>query len=120
MKVNYRLLLGSLQFFSKMHEAPRGQSILINPSFTLRKNKGDILFDKLDTLIPFDLIYYDAFAPAKQPEMWTIDILKNVTDSLASGGIWITYCAKGQVKRDLASLGLTVETLAGPPAKKEV
>jgi tRNA U34 5-methylaminomethyl-2-thiouridine-forming methyltransferase MnmC len=68
----------------------------------------------------FDIIYYDAFAPSKQPQMWEISLLKSVTDALKGDGIFVTYCAKGQLKRDLKSLGLRVETLPGPPGKKEM
>lgn len=82
------------------------------------KHKGDVVRDTMTG--PFDLIYYDAFAPSRQPELWSRDVLKKITDLLAPNGIWVTYCAKGQVKRDLASLGLTVETLPGPPGKKEM
>jgi tRNA U34 5-methylaminomethyl-2-thiouridine-forming methyltransferase MnmC len=84
----------------------------------LLKRTGDILTEPLEGI--YDLIYYDAFAPSKQSEMWTSEILRKVTSVLAPGGLLVTYCAKGQVKRDLAALGLTVETLPGPPGKKEM
>ena len=67
-----------------------------------------------------DLVYYDAFAPSKQPELWSFDMLRKIFDALRPGGVLVTYCAKGQLKRDLNSLGLVVETLAGPPGKKEM
>jgi tRNA U34 5-methylaminomethyl-2-thiouridine-forming methyltransferase MnmC len=73
-----------------------------------------------DLSMGFDLIYFDAFAPNKQPEMWEIDVLKKVVDAMKVDGVFVTYCAKGQLKRDLKSLGLIVETLAGPPGKKEM
>ena len=68
----------------------------------------------------FDLVYYDAFAPNKQPEMWDPDVLCKTAESLSAGGMIVTYTAKGQLKRDLKSLGLEVETLTGPPGKKEM
>lgn len=68
----------------------------------------------------FNIIFFDAFAPSKQPAMWDLPMLKKVCDSLAPGGLFVTYCAKGQLKRDLKSLGLDVETLPGPPGKKEM
>jgi tRNA U34 5-methylaminomethyl-2-thiouridine-forming methyltransferase MnmC len=68
----------------------------------------------------FDVVFFDAFAPSKQPEMWTNDMLRKVVERMDDGGVFVTYCAKGQVKRDLASLGLKVETLPGPPGKKEM
>jgi tRNA U34 5-methylaminomethyl-2-thiouridine-forming methyltransferase MnmC len=52
--------------------------------------------------------------------MWEIAVLEKVVNAMHTDGIFVTYCAKGQLKRDLKSLGLEVETLAGPPGKKEM
>jgi tRNA U34 5-methylaminomethyl-2-thiouridine-forming methyltransferase MnmC len=68
----------------------------------------------------FDLIYFDAFAPNKQPELWELEILGKVAKAMKPGGVFVTYCAKGQLKRDLKSLGLIVESLPGPPGKREM
>jgi tRNA U34 5-methylaminomethyl-2-thiouridine-forming methyltransferase MnmC len=68
----------------------------------------------------FDLIYFDAFAPNKQPEMWELPVLEKVIKTLKSEGAFITYCAKGQLKRDLKTLGMIVESLPGPPGKREM
>ena len=68
----------------------------------------------------FDLVYYDAFAPNKQPEMWEIAVLEKVVAAMAAGAVFVTYCARGQLKRDLRTLGLVVETLPGPPGKSEM
>jgi tRNA U34 5-methylaminomethyl-2-thiouridine-forming methyltransferase MnmC len=54
------------------------------------------------------------------PELWTIGVLQKVVDAMKLNGIFVTYCAKGQLKRDLKELGLSVETLPGPPGKKEM
>lgn len=67
-----------------------------------------------------DIVYFDAFGPKAQEEMWHIDILDKMYKMLKPNGIFVTYCAKGQVKRDLKSLGFTVEALAGPPGKREM
>jgi tRNA U34 5-methylaminomethyl-2-thiouridine-forming methyltransferase MnmC len=68
----------------------------------------------------FDVIYFDAFAPSKQPTMWEFPMIEKVCNALTPGGLFVTYCAKGQLKRDLKALGLNVETLPGPPGKKEM
>jgi tRNA U34 5-methylaminomethyl-2-thiouridine-forming methyltransferase MnmC len=68
----------------------------------------------------FDLIYFDAFGPNIQPEMWSKEILKNMFDLLKNKGILVTYCAKGEVKRLLKEVGFIVEGLPGPPGKREV
>lgn len=67
-----------------------------------------------------DLIFHDAFAPRVQPELWTKAIFDFQFTLLEDNGIWVSYCAKGQVKRDLAAAGFVVETLPGPPRKHEM
>lgn len=66
----------------------------------------------------YDVIYFDAFAPEKQPEMWTPEIIGKIYDCLTPNGIFVTYCAKGVVRRMLQSAGFTVERLPGPPGGK--
>jgi len=68
----------------------------------------------------FDIIYFDAFSPDKQPEMWTEHIFQNIFKSLKNGGILITYCAKGEVRRRMQRSGFTVERIPGPPGKREI
>ena len=68
----------------------------------------------------FDLIYFDAFAPSAQPELWTDDIFRNMFQVLAPGGALVTYCAKGVVKRSMKAAGFEVEALLGPPRKREM
>lgn len=101
-----------------LHEAPWNTSTQINSQFRLTKIHNTLVQHSF--VDKYNLIFFDAFAPSKQPEMWELPILKKVCDALAPGGIFVTYCAKGQLKRDLKSLGLEVETLAGPPGKKEM
>ena len=87
------------------------------PISPFAKRSADLLQEM--PIGPFDIIYYDAFAPSKQPALWEIDILRKNDRHAGSGRVFVTYCAKGQLKRDLSSLGLTVETLAGPPGKRK-
>lgn len=116
--LNYGKLLDVSMGFHAIHKAPWGLEERIDSSFVLKKVPGDITRDALSS--SFDIIFYDAFAPDKQPDIWTMGVLKRVTDTLSLGGLLVTYCAKGQLKRDLASLGLLVETLPGPPGKREM
>ena len=69
---------------------------------------------------PIDLIYFDAFGPRVQAEMWDITILEKMIQSLNSGGALVTYCAQGQFKRDLKAVGFSLESLPGPPGKREM
>jgi tRNA U34 5-methylaminomethyl-2-thiouridine-forming methyltransferase MnmC len=105
--------------FRAIHRALCDVPVVIAPQFTLFKRKQSLLHLTLDDE-QFDLIFYDAFAPEKQPEMWTAGVLAKVARWLKKGGVLVTYCAKGQVKRDLRLAGLTVETLKGPPGKREM
>lgn len=68
----------------------------------------------------FDVIYYDAFGPRAQAELWTLENFNIAYQALKSGGVLSTYCAKGQVKRDLKTVGFRVDTLPGPPGKREM
>jgi tRNA U34 5-methylaminomethyl-2-thiouridine-forming methyltransferase MnmC len=118
-RLNYADALGDAELFEQLHEVSWDAEHHITPSFLLKKYYTTL---QDVTLLPaaFDVIFFDAFAPAKQPEMWTFDMLEKVTLSLKAGGVFVTYCAKGQVKRDLKTLGFIVETLPGPPGKKEM
>lgn len=68
----------------------------------------------------FDLIYFDAFAPSAQPELWSDDVFDNMYQLLCPGGALVTYCAKGVVKRSMKKAGFRVEALPGPPRKREM
>ena len=118
-KLNYADSLGMTDDFQQLHNASWDQPSTITSNFEIEKIKGTLQQIELPKNT-FDLIYFDAFAPNKQPEMWTLEILEKTIQSLRSPGVFVTYCAKGQLKRDLKSLGLEVETLPGPPGKKEM
>lgn len=68
----------------------------------------------------YDLVYFDAFAPEAQPELWTPAVFALLHAAVRPGAALVTYCAKGQVKRDLRAAGFTVERLQGPPGKREM
>ena len=103
----------------ELHQSEWQKWKKISPHFKLLKIERSL---QLVELKPeqYDLIYFDAFAPNKQPEMWELPMLDKVIKTLKPGGAFITYCAKGQLKRDLKTLGLIVESLPGPPGKREM
>jgi tRNA U34 5-methylaminomethyl-2-thiouridine-forming methyltransferase MnmC len=117
-KLNYIDSVGLKEKFNQLHEATWNEAVSITSGFNLRKL--NLSLQQIDFSSEFDLVYFDAFAPNKQPEMWEIDVLKQVVNAMRADGVFVTYCAKGQLKRDLKSLGLEVETLPGPPGKKEM
>jgi tRNA U34 5-methylaminomethyl-2-thiouridine-forming methyltransferase MnmC len=107
------------EIFYKLHHEPWDQWIEIRQGFMLKKINNTLQAVSFDHDY-FDVVYFDAFAPNKQPEMWELPMLQKTINALVSRGVWVTYCAKGQLKRDLASCGTTVETLQGPPGKREM
>lgn len=117
--LNYPSTIGLNHHFETLHTLAWNEEQEVFPGFQLKKLAGTLQEVKLDNEA-FDVIYFDAFAPSKQPEMWTISMLERVANALRPGGMFVTYCARGQLKRDLKSLNLIVETLAGPPGKKEM
>lgn len=105
--------------FQKMHEQPWGIMNRITPTFSLKKVNDSIL----DTLLPekeYNLVFYDAFGPRAQKEMWDIGIFQKLYNSMVQESVLVTYCAMGQLKRDLKACGFEVETLPGPPGKREM
>jgi tRNA U34 5-methylaminomethyl-2-thiouridine-forming methyltransferase MnmC len=68
----------------------------------------------------YDVVYFDAFAPQFQPELWRFEVLNNFCKGLKKGGIFVTYSSKGQVRRDLEKAGIKVEKVPGPPGKREM
>lgn len=100
----------------RIHEAEWNRAVEITPSFVLEKRECDFLVDELPRGI--DVVYFDAFAPEKQPEMWTYDALRRVYDAMNLGGVLTTYCAKGEFRRMLQSIGFVVERIAGPRGGK--
>ena len=106
--------------FNRLHQAEWGKMNEISTEFMLTKIKADIATFQFNDTPQFDLVYYDAFAPGKQPEMWTDIILKKVAATVKKDGIIITYCAKGTVRRALSDAGFAMERIPGPPGKKEI
>jgi tRNA U34 5-methylaminomethyl-2-thiouridine-forming methyltransferase MnmC len=106
--------------FNQMHQAEWNKMIELPEDFRLTKMHADLLTFRFDEVPQFDLVYYDAFAPDKQPEMWTGQILQEVAATVKADGILVTYCAKGVVRRALSNVGFAMERIAGPKGKKEI
>lgn len=105
-------------FFIPLHRAPIGYFNIIAPSF-----KFMMIHEKLEKIrlqkINFDLVYYDAFAPAIQPELWETGVFRQIVHAMKPGGILVTYCCKGDVKRAMQTAGLITEKIPGPAGKRE-
>ncbi len=107
------------ELFEAIHKAPWNTAVAITPYFTIEKCQADYLCDPLPSNI--DIVYFDAFAPEKQPEMWSEAAFKRLYQSLNKQAILTTYCAKGIVRRLLTDIGFEVERIEGPiGGKREI
>lgn len=104
--------------FLKFHTSNWNELIPFSEHFQLEKRK--ILFQEIDFQNRFDIVYFDAFAPTAQPELWETPMMQKMYNALRTNGILVTYCAKGVVKRTLKGVGFEVESLKGPPGKREM
>lgn len=102
----------------KIHQTAWNKTAIFHPYFTLKKIHADVIFYNFSK--KYDLIYYDAFAPDKQPQLWTNEVLQKITDTLTPNGIFVTYSTKGTVKQALRALGLEIKRLPGAPGKRDM
>jgi tRNA U34 5-methylaminomethyl-2-thiouridine-forming methyltransferase MnmC len=118
-KLNYPELDDSIFHYSgqfnRLHNAPWDEGFIASEYFNMKKDRISL---EEATLYPSDVVFYDAFAPSKQPELWTKDILAKVVDSMNPGAVLTTYSSQNQFKKHLTALGLIVEVVPGPPGKK--
>ena len=103
--------------FGQLHDAPWDQGGVISQYFNMKKDRTTL---EEVQLYDADIVFFDAFAPRKQPELWTKEILAKVVEVMNPGAVLVTYCAKAQVRRDLKDLGMEVQIHPGPPGKKEM
>ncbi len=101
--------------FEKLHKAPWNILTKISSDFSLEKIQDDL--SNLSVSNQYDLVYFDAFCPEVQPELWTTEIFNKIFISMRTDSILTTYSTKGQVRRNMAEVGFRVEKLPGPPGK---
>ena len=106
------------EIFQVIHTVPWNVRVNICKNFYLKKIEADFTADPISG--KFDLIYFDAFGPDKQPEMWTKEIFELLASVTKKNGILVTYSAKGEVKRTLIACGFDVTLLPGPPGKRQM
>lgn len=104
--------------FMEMHRSPWGEAAEISEGFRLLKLASDLAVTEFSGI--FDLVYFDAFAPDTQPELWTEAVFGRIYGAMAAGGTLVTYSAKGSVKRALRAAGFAVERLPGAPGKRHM
>jgi len=104
--------------FRAIHAASWNIDVKISPHFVIKKILAD--FTAFDLQEKYDVIFFDAFSPEKQPGMWTENIFLRLYEHCNTGAILTTYCAKGKVRRAMQAAGFAVERLPGPPGKREM
>tara|TARA_B100000614_G_C14356461_1_gene415279 strand:+ start:50 stop:700 length:651 start_codon:yes stop_codon:yes gene_type:complete len=114
----YEILKSDKETFIKLHNSDWEVNVPHTDNFNLNKLRKKIQY--FNSSEKFDIIYFDAFAPEKQSEMWSIEVLNKCYYFLKPKGFLVTYCAKGVVKRTLKEVGFLVESLEGPPGKREM
>jgi tRNA U34 5-methylaminomethyl-2-thiouridine-forming methyltransferase MnmC len=107
-----------LALIKRLTNLPAGEKRHINDKFSLCIE--EVRLEGYALKGSFDLIYFDAFAPVVQPELWEEAVFVSLFDALLPGGILVTYCAQGKFKRALKSAGFVVEALPGPKGKREI
>jgi tRNA U34 5-methylaminomethyl-2-thiouridine-forming methyltransferase MnmC len=116
--LNYSERLHHEELFTILHQCPWNEDVVISNWFTLRKVQADLV--RFSTNQLFHLIYYDAFAPAAQPGLWTNEVFQKLYNLLLPGGVLVTYCARGAVRRAMIATGFKVTKLPGPKGKREM
>jgi len=119
-KLNYGEAIGTMgkTWFHEIHSADWEYPVKITDHFILHKIKGDSNNCSLPSDI--DLIFFDAFAPDKQPEMWEPAIFEKLYKNASPEALIVTYCAKGEVRRRMQNAGFKMERLPGPPGKRHM
>ena len=118
--LNYSRFFDSTQsgWLAKIHDLSWNKDHEISDFFLLRKIHADI--NELEFTSKYDIVYFDAFGPDKQPEMWTEDIFSKIYNAMNPGGLLTTYSSKGEVKRRFQRCGFMVEKIPGPRGKREM
>jgi tRNA U34 5-methylaminomethyl-2-thiouridine-forming methyltransferase MnmC len=109
---------GNSSIFRSLHASAWEERVAISPGFFLTKINADLITSRIGD--NYDLVYFDAFSPAVQPELWSEVVFQKIYSAMTDGGILTTYCAKGSVRRAMQKAGFIVERLPGPPPKREM
>ncbi|KAA0990570.1 tRNA (5-methylaminomethyl-2-thiouridine)(34)-methyltransferase MnmD [Dyadobacter aurulentus] len=104
--------------FIKLHQAPWSSPTQVSDYFCLTKENRRLQDFRSQEI--FDLIFFDAFDPRAQPELWTAEIFSQIAAQTRQGGVLVTYSSKGIVKRALRAGGFEVQRHKGPGRKTHV
>lgn len=121
-KISFAQHFGSQsdKILQKIHKLPWGKHCLLSHNFNITKIESDLKEFNFSSLPQIDLVYFDAFAPDKQPELWLPEIFQQIYEICKKNAILTTYSAKGEIRRRLLNAGFEVQRLPGPPGKREM
>ncbi len=120
--LNYPALLEipeSPEYFNRIHQASWYRKARITDFFAIEKIYADI-HEYPRPEFDLDLVYFDAFGPEVQPDIWTVKVFELIGKAMKPGGVLVTYSTKGMVRRNLISAGFSIEKLPGPKGKREI
>ncbi|MFZ1702994.1 MAG: tRNA (5-methylaminomethyl-2-thiouridine)(34)-methyltransferase MnmD [Saprospiraceae bacterium] len=117
-KLNYGQSLGQPKLFYSWHDLPWDNKVIVSDNFSF--NKIHQKLEEFTSVEKYDLIYFDAFGPGTQPNLWVDEIMAKMHQYLNTDGILVTYCASGEFKRSLKRNHFSIESLPGPPGKREI
>lgn len=106
------------EVFLGLHKSEWNTNIQVSSQFSYRKILGKL--EEVDLSSRYDVVYFDAFAPLTQEELWTPEIFTKLAAHMNDSGVLVSYCAKGSFKRALQSAGFQIEKIPGPPGKREM
>ena len=104
--------------FIEMHQSIENKNLNFSEFFNFKKRFQD--FSSINSLNQYDVIYFDAFAPNDQPELWTENLFSKMYASLKPNGVLVTYCAQGHARRAMQAAGFSVKRIPGPPSKRHI
>jgi tRNA U34 5-methylaminomethyl-2-thiouridine-forming methyltransferase MnmC len=118
--LNYEHIIPGLPsgVLERVHSAPWNKEFKLSETFSIIKEKSD--FRSMAPPGKYDLVYFDAFAPDKQPHLWSAEIFKKISSLVCPDGVLVSYSVKGSVRRALESTGFSVNKVPGPPGKREM
>jgi len=116
--LNYGNLLQMSHELLALHDAEWNLSVRIHELFSLEKQKIDLR--NFESSQQFQCVFFDAFSPVEQPELWTTEIFQKLFALLEPGGILVTYCSKSAVRKAMQEAGFQVTKIPGPRGKREM
>lgn len=108
----------SSENFIRLHECKWNIPVDISPLFSIMKLQYDLVNCELPG--KYDLVYFDAFSPRAQPELWKTEVFRKIYNAMTCGGVLVTYCSSGKVRRNMEESGFLVQKIPGPPGKREM